>query len=268
MRVTEAWESSFFGFPILEMELEPSDVHPDRLSTLAQSISDELEKGSPEHLFKASLDAQLIQGAPVLERLGFELWETRFVWMTQMTSSLLVQEFGVQNSDSTFSIHWNQPEDNEEIVEMAVELVAQSHDVITRFDSPFYPSGSGSRWYKSWLEDVLNTPSTLVSLARHKPSGKLAGFFLYQRKGEQKGCPVFKGILSAVSPEFRGNKLHIHLQKEIFKKISKVGETVWLDNTTQLSNYPIIRNHARSGRRPQEIQLVFFKGPHRKDMVP
>ena len=57
----------------------------------------------------------------------------------------------------------------------------------------------------------------------------------------------------------------MHLQQFLFEEMAKRDTSeVTLDNTTQVSNYPVIRNHAKSGRRPDHIELVMFRGPHRR----
>ena len=58
--------------------------------------------------------------------------------------------------------------------------------------------------------------------------------------------------------------LHVHLQQFLFEEMAKRHERVTLDNTTQVSNYPVVRNHAKSGRRPDHIEFVMFRGPHRR----
>lgn len=259
----KAWESGFWGFPVSDMKCSGWDHSDASIQSFKTQLQHHLENTSSDELLKFALDARQLRLASVLEQAGFELWETRFVWLTLKSQAEL--QMGLQPFvHLDWQLDWAKPNDHNAILKAALAHVALSSDVITRFDSPFYPQNSGQTWYSSWIQDVLNSSNTLASVVRNKNNQKIGGFFLYQKNGEKEGVPVFKGILASVEPELRGMKLHIHLQQRIFDELANRHENVLLDNTTQISNYPVIRNHALSGRRPSVIDLVFFKGPHRK----
>lgn len=260
---TSAWESRFWGFPVSEMTCSAFDHSPADVQQFEADLRHHIDQTTSDELLKFALDAKQLRLASVLEQAGFELWETRFVWLTRTNlSDLHVDLNPFRHSD--WQLDWARQEDHQQILTYALELVANSPDVITRFDSPFYPQNAAQTWYTSWIEDVLKSPNTLASVVRNRNTEQVGGFFIYQKKDERDGVPVFKGILASVDPLLRGMKLHLHLQQQIFDALAQQhGDEVWLDNTTQISNYPIIRNHVRSHRRPESIELVFFKGPHR-----
>ena len=74
---SEAWEASFFGFPVEEIRMGNS-----LLADVADDVSALIEGAAPETLLKVSVDARQLHAIPWLERQGFELWETRYVWLT------------------------------------------------------------------------------------------------------------------------------------------------------------------------------------------
>ena len=111
---------------------------------------------------------------------------------------------------------------------------------------------------------MLQNPEAMVAVAgawRRRGGGRI--FHLLACK-PKKGIAVYKGILSVIEPKHRGRNLHVHLQQFLFEEMATRHEQVTLDNTTQVSNYPVIRNHAKSGRRPEQVELIMFRGPHRR----
>ena len=88
----------------------------------------------------------------------------------------------------------------------------------------------------------------MVAVVEHGEEGEVAGYFIYLPGKTQEGIAVYKGILSVIELKHRGRNLHVHLQQFLFEEMAKRHEQVTLDNTTQVSNYPVIRNHAKSGR--------------------
>ena len=256
---SEAWEASFFGFPVEEIRMGNS-----LLADVADDVSALIEGASPETLLKVSVDARQLHAIPWLERQGFELWETRYVWLTTWSRDELTQTHALHSSKPEDRIVWGAEAHHEAILSMTQEQVANSTAVVNRFDSPFYPEGSSETWYAKWIAQVLQNPEALVAVAEHGEDRAVAGYFIYLPGEPQDGVDVYKGILSVIQPAHRGRNLHVHLQQFLFAEMAKRHEQVTLDNTTQVSNYPVIRNHAKSGRRPDHIELVMFRGPHRR----
>ena len=256
---SEAWEASFFGFPVEEIRMRNS-----LLADVADDVSMLIEGAAPETLLKVSVDARQLHAIPWLERQGFELWETRYVWLTTWSRDELAQTHALHAALPEDRIVWGTEAHHEAILSMTQEQVAKSTAVVNRFDSPFYPEGSAEMWYAKWIAQVLQNPKALVAVAEHGKEREVAGYFIYLPGEPQDGVDVYKGILSVIQPAHRGRNLHVHLQQFLFEEMAKRHERVTLDNTTQVSNYPVIRNHAKSGRRPDHIELVMFRGPHRR----
>jgi len=256
---SHAWEASFFGFPIEEIKLgghAEAEVVPQLLELI--------EEVGPEILLKVFVDARQLHAIPLLERQGFELWESRFQWLTTWSREELLQRHDLNPKLPGDHVVWGNESHHEAILEMTQTHLAKSPAVVNRFDSPFYPEGSAEKWYAQWIRHVLGSPDVMVAVAEHGEGREMAGYFIYMPGEPRDGMALYKGILSVIQPAHRGRNLHVHLQKFLFEEMAKRHEQVTLDNTTQVSNYPVIRNHAKSGRRPDHIELVMFRGPHRR----
>ena len=256
---SEAWEASFFGFPVEEIRIGNS-----LFADVTDEVSALIEGASPETLLKVSVDARQLHAIPWLERQGFELWESRYVWLTTFSRDELTQKHALHASLPEGRIVWGTEAHHEAILSMTQAQVAKSTAVVNRFDSPFYPEGSAERWYAKWIAQVLQNPMALVAVAEHGEEREVVGYFIYLPGEPRDGVAAYKGILSVIQPAHRGRNLHVHLQQFLFEEMAKRHERVTLDNTTQVSNYPVVRNHAKSGRRPDHIEFVMFRGPHRR----
>ena len=256
---SEAWEASFFGFPVEEIRIGNS-----LFADVTDEVSALIEGASPETLLKVSVDARQLHAIPWLERQGFELWESRYVWLTTFSRDELTQKHALHASLPEDRIVWGTEAHHEAILSMTQAQVAKSTAVVNRFDSPFYPEGSAEMWYAKWIAQVLQNPMALVAVAEHGEKREVAGYFIYLPGEPRDGVAAYKGILSVIQPAHRGRNLHVHLQQFLFEEMAKRHERVTLDNTTQVSNYPVVRNHAKSGRRPDHIEFVMFRGPHRR----
>ena len=76
---SEAWEAPFFGFPIEELKIGKSELSVDEVTAQLAELVDGVEEDT---LLKVAVDASQLHAIPWLERQGFELWETRFLWLT------------------------------------------------------------------------------------------------------------------------------------------------------------------------------------------
>ncbi len=258
---SEAWEASFFGFSIEEVKVGKCELSVDEVTVqLAELIAGVAE----DTLLKVAVDASQLHAIPWLERQGFELWETRFLWLSTWSRKQLREKHSLNAKSPGDRMVWAKESHHDAILNLTREHVAKSSAVVNRFDSPFYPEGSAEKWYANWISHVLQNPEALVAVAEHGEQGEVAGYFIYLPGKPQDGVALYKGILSVIEPQHRGRNLHVHLQQFLFEEMAKRHDCVTLDNTTQVSNYPVIRNHAKSGRRPEQVELIMFRGPRRR----
>lgn len=214
-----------------------------------------LQQLPDDALVEAVVDATCIPLVRFLEDEGFRLCDSKFQFLTRVQADELPP--APATLPEGHSIRNHRPEDLNRILELTEQEVVRNPMLITKFKSPWFPSDTPSRWYSAWVKDVLNR-GALCSVMTDG-ADVVQGFFAYLRAEDQDDLPVFKGILSAIAPSARGGRAHLALQDHLFRQQFHSPE-FWLDNTTQISNTPIYRNHFHSGRQPHSIQLILLKG--------
>ena len=130
---SEAWEASFFGFPVEEIRIGNS-----LFADVTDEVSALIEGASPETLLKVSVDARQLHAIPWLERQGFELWESRHVWLTTFSRDELTQKHALHASLPEDRIVWGTEAHHEAILSMTQAQVAEalgiSVDAISRME--------------------------------------------------------------------------------------------------------------------------------------
>jgi len=128
--------------------------------------------------------------------------------------------------------------------------------LVSRFKNPAYFSKEqGQRYFEAWIRNTAFSSGSATAV--YVVEAQVVGYFIYQVQGEHHGLPVVKGILSAVDPAYRGANAQLAMQAHLY---SRLGLEHWyLDNTTQLTNMPVMRNHVRSGKHLEQIMLTFYR---------
>ena len=247
------WESDFLKRELWRLQIRNGFSSQE----WTDGVLPALQKIPATALCEAVLDARNITIARLLEDEGFRLCDSKFQFLTRVQASTLppcpasmpqghlIRSFGSQDLPS--------------ILQLTEDEVVKNPLLITKFKTPWFEHGTASKWYAAWLRDVLEqgAPCSVLWDAQ----GSVAGYFAYQKKGTHEGLPVYKGILSSVRPAARGHRVHLLLQDHLLRTAIAEPE-FWLDNTTQVSNNPVFRNHFNSGRKPHTISLVFLRGDH------
>ncbi len=125
----------------------------------------------------------------------------------------------------------------------------------SRFKSrEWFTEDDADRYYDAWIRHTVGDPRALGAVWIYED--RTLGFFLYKHAEDRDGIPLYKGILAAVLPEYRGHSAHLFLQSHLY---ARMPERVWLDNTTQLTNVPVIRNHMESAKRLESLAIVLYR---------
>jgi hypothetical protein len=113
----------------------------------------------------------------------------------------------------------------------------------SRFKNPRLFSRSESiRYYDAWNERCLTEQPDLFVV--WDVDDQVVAYFNYLRADTAEYSPLFKGILTAVDPPFRGHGVHNIMQEYLFRRFG-VAEW-WIDNSTQITNIPVIKNHIKA----------------------
>jgi hypothetical protein len=100
-------------------------------------------------------------------------------------------------------------------------------------------------------------------MAVMRDNGTVQGYFFYRQGDVHEELPVYKGMLAAVAADYRRYKSHLALQTFLFDQIPH--DQFYVDNTTQLTNFPILKNHMTAQRQLQSVTFIFYRKKHGRE---
>lgn len=253
------WESEFFrkrwGY------LAFSKFLPSRLIESPSLVEEDLtaiieESNDLFELLEVSVEAEAFTLVPYLEDVGFRLVDSRITFKTVFTSDIAKS----QNFPLDFPFLRIEEFSNkylEQIISLTKKHLTNNPSFISRYKNPlFMESGSADNYFTLWVSNALISNDSM-SCVLLDTENMVQGYFIYQRKNSEEELPVYKGILTVINDAYRGKATHLVMQSFLFSKIKD--KKYVIDNTTQLSNLPVIRNHIKSQRRLNSISLTFFR---------
>lgn len=243
------WESDFFGSEIFYLDL-PRGLNEQKFPIQLQNTLPHI----PFQLLETNLDTLDLVHAGTLEHLGFRLVDSRATFLTPIDLSEGKYQFANQHHE--YTITYAKEADHATIFALNQQYVVENPGLISRYKNQryFHPDDA-RRYFSKWIEYCLEKSETHVAVCQL--AGHTVGFFIFEDRGyHEDGLPVFKGILCAIDQPHQGKKLHLALQSFLFENFGP--KQFYLDNTTQISNYPIFKNHIRSNRTLHELKLTFF----------
>ena len=242
------WESDFFGINYYEIDfLENTDesVFKIELKRFLQEVD--------FNIIEINFDIRYINFAKILENNGFQLIDSRISFVTLITAE--DKTFNYPNKYSDYQIRNAVPEDKESIIRMTHKYLTNNSDFVSRYkNQDLFEDDDAERYFETWIKYSLGLENGRTCVATFKD--EVVGFFIFEEKGQHKETTLYKGILCAVETAHQGKKLHLSMQSFLFKQFEQ--KAFYLDNTTQLSNFPVIKNHIRSNRRLSKISLTFL----------
>lgn len=245
------WESDFLQRNLWRLTLGAGTSE----QIWAKDILPKLKELPEDALVEAVVDATCISMVRLLEDQGFRLCDSKFQFLTRVRADQLPP--APATLPEGHSIRNYRENDLQAILDITEKELVQNPMLVTKFKSPWFPSETPSRWYSAWMKDVLSRGALCAVL--ENPAQVVVGYFAYIQGEDVEGFPLFKGVLTAIRPESRGGRVHLAMQDHLFRNAIQA-PTFWLDNTTQISNRPVYRNHVNSGRKPHSISLIFLRG--------
>jgi len=188
---------------------------------------------------------------PALEDKGFRLVDTRITFIT------LVQKQNIKSySYPIGKIHLATKSELSDLLHLTHEALTNNPSFFSRFKNRSYFSKEETeRYFSAWIENHLDDSNTYFAVL--KKGEKIIGYYIWKRAGIYKGKQIYKGILTAVATEYRGYNLQNTMQLFMYDNFPE--EKFYLDNTTQLTNYPIIKHHIRSRKNLDRIEMTFYR---------
>lgn len=255
------WETNFFGFKygVLQVSGEQTlDSFRGNLSEVRKSLSDILSIANSDFDYiEVNLDSLYFFVIPILEDFGFRLLDTKNTYLTKFTQDGLKGQI-FELMDSNLRIRKKRDSDFDTILKMAVDVMVNDKVFVSKYKNlDFFDVGIAEKYYKEWIRNTFYSENSYFSILTNS-NDDVKGFFIYDRsKNTKEGLPIYKGILTAIDSDVRGKNLHLVLQSFIFKQITE--EQVYIENATQVSNIPVIRNHIRSHRMLDNVAFILLR---------
>lgn len=250
-----AWETTFFGRRCHRIELADgverwAIAAPNAFRrVMGATIAAADEEGVD--LLDLNLDISGIGSCATLEQLGFRLVDTRMTFRTRFDRREALP-FALERG----RLGWVEPRHRDAVVDLTLRSLPRNPEFISRFKHPdFFSPAEAERYFTAWIDNLINDDRALFAVVEDAEG--LAGYFIYRRDPDVDGLPTYKGILVAVEPRLRGQRAHLALQCFLYEAFD--ADVVWLDNTTQVSNLAVIKNHMASRKKLDEIVLTFFR---------
>jgi len=249
------WESEFFGRTFGSLAWTHAPGPPASLPEAADALGRVCREADAAAfaVVECHLDVNELAMAAALETVGFKLVDSRIRFVTRFTVA------DIPDTTPTRGVIVDaMPEHRDRIVELTHAGFTDNGHLVSRFKNPEYFSRDESRrYFEAWIDNTVF--DTRSASAVFLVDDDVVGYYIYQARDSREGIPVVKGILTAVEPEHRGANAQLAMQAHLYRKF---GFDEWfLDNTTQLTNAPVIRNHIRSAKRLEEIVLTFYRKP-------
>ena len=246
------WETNFFNRAFGSLTIHPRFYTHEQLQVLHSALDSVLVKADEDYdLIESHCDMSGTRITAVMEDKGFRLVDSKITFMTLVNKSNLND-----SSSDAIATTFAAQDDLPDVLRLTHESLTDNPLFYSRFKNPAYFSAEETRrYYAAWIENNLNASESFSAIS--KANGKVIGFFIYKRAGLYKGNQVYKGLLSAVARDHRGQRLHFAMQSFLHNHFPE--EQFYVDNTTQLANLPTIRSHIRSRKELNRIALTFYR---------
>lgn len=247
------WDSEFFGRRIASLSLDHGELPrlaPDALRPALGSLVAWAD-GHDFELVETQLDVLGVSLVPLLEELGFRLVDTKITFLSRLSKAQIPEYPSVPGR-----ISFAQRSHLESILELTHDGFSNNPEFVSRYHNPAYFSAEETRrYFTAWIKNHLGREGAYFVV--WELQGKVVGYYIYRRDGDHEGVPKYKGILCTIAPEARGMKGHLAMQSFLYSYIPD--DPFWVDNTTQLNNYAVIKNHVFSQKSFERMVLIFFR---------
>lgn len=253
------WESEFFNkrWGLLTCKDLSVNTIVEMPKAMTMELNRILEKSDQSFdLLEFQATHDLFPLIPYLEIVGFRLVDSKISFKTLLTSDTLAeQQFPLDFAN--LKIQLFSPQYLKEIIALTNKHLTYNPAFVSRYKNPlFMKPGAAEKYFSTWVNNSLASEHSISCvIVDHHNSVK--GYFIYEKKGSENNIPIYKGILTVIDDEYRGKSTHLAMQSFLFSRIKET--KYFVDNTTQLTNLPVIRNHVKSHRSLNSISLTFYR---------
>ncbi len=249
----KTWETGFFKRPFATLEIDEAFLTSFDAAALKPLLQKLLQHADDQKtaLIELSLDSKGFGLIPTLEAAGFRLVDSKVCFFTAIDRN------DIARFDPTVgSLAMAEPADLPAILELIKISFCQNPAFFSRFKhSDYFSEDESENYYCAWITNHFDDPLSLMAVMRDKDV--VQGYFFYRKDGMREDLPVYKGMLAAVAPAYRRYKSHLALQTFLFDQLPH--DHFFVDNTTQLTNFPILKNHITAQRELQSVTFIFYR---------
>lgn len=238
------WDSEFFSKEIYELKL---DGYAEPLE-IKNKIEDVCESAFG---IECHVDSRNVGMISNIEEVGFRFVDSKVSFLTKMNIEDIPD-----NNISLGIFRKADQNDMDRVEELTVSCLVDNDFFISRYKNyELYSKSESEKYYMAWNKKVLSEFPDLFLVWEVK--GVVVGFFNYMISSVKDGMNVYKGILTAVDPQYRGYSAQNEMQYELYRSF---GLSEWyIQSATQLSNIAVLRNHIKAGKDLINIDMIFFK---------
>jgi len=190
-----------------------------------------------------------------IEEKGFRLVDTKITFLSKIEKPITqkyLSEIG--------TIGLANDKDLEGILNLTHMSFTNNPEFLSRFKNRrYYNDAETAIYYAAWINKNFKDKNTLFAVI--KDNEKVICQLFFKPEGFEQGIRVYRAMFAAVDPKYRGFKTHLALISFLCNQVKE--NTFYLDSTTQLTNFPLIKNNIRSKRLLKSITLIFYRIPHR-----
>lgn len=213
--------------------------------------------GMSWYRLETSEDLRLIGNEPSMYEWRVSVDDFESVVHAQAQDFKLVESFiefstKVKPNDENYNqIRLYDQKDLLNIYDLNENVMCKNLDLRTRLNNlNYFNSNDCGRYYKSAVDNSINDSNVYACVADINET--ICGYYILKKVDENK----YKGMMTGVLPSARGLFLQYKMQQFL---INHIGHPFTLINTTQLSNFAVIKNHIRSKRSLSKIEHIFYK---------
>ncbi|MFQ5963110.1 MAG: hypothetical protein ACE5KZ_02370 [Candidatus Scalinduaceae bacterium] len=247
------WETNFFKrkFGILNINHHVLvNMNIEEIHYTLDSLLSFADKNS-FRLVELQLNAYGLEFVPLLEDKGFRLVDTRTTFITLMKRSTLKA-----NLCEVGDIGFASRDDLEEILILTHKSFTNNHLFYSRFkNKKYFTKEESERYYTTWIENHIEDKKSFFCVL--KKDQKVIGYSILKDAGHKNGEKLYKAILSTVDSNYRGRNIYLLIQSFLCNNLQE--DQFYLDNTTQLTNFAMIRNHIKAQKGLDSISLIFYR---------
>lgn len=213
--------------------------------------------GMSWYRLETSKDLTLIGKEPSMYEWRISVDDFESILDAQNEDFMLVETFiefstRVKPNDENYDqVRLYDKKDLPSIYELNEDVMCKNTDLRTRLNNlKYFNLNDCGRYYKSAIDNSINDSNVYACVANRNE--KICGYYILKKVDENK----FKGMMTGVLHSARGLFLQYKMQQFL---INHIGHPFTLINTTQLSNFAVIKNHIRSRRSLSKIEHIFYK---------